>query len=109
MGQHWTLTARCLVLDISVLLDSLSAAGVVMDCGVVMKAPFNTPVTEDTLVDIFKPGHAAFIATAINNHEALEQMVTRCLHHFERIRGDKEDTRIMVELRNALRRAKGRP
>jgi hypothetical protein len=100
MGQHWTLTARCLVLD--------------------MKAPFNTPVViyspygrPDNIADqdgehiasCEKADYAAFIATAINNHEALEQMVTRCLHHFERIRGEKEDTRIMVELRNALRRA----
>lgn len=69
-----------------------------------MKAPFKTPVTEDTLIDFVKPENAEFIATAINSHEALVAALEEA-RDYMLSRGTYRGVKVRVD--NALALAKG--
>lgn len=59
------------------------------------------------IAESIAPHNAAFIVRACNAHEQLVAACDRALRHLENIRGDKEDSPLMADLRRALATALG--
>jgi hypothetical protein len=94
MGQHLSLADRCLVLGFSLLLDSLSSTGVVMDCGCKVTAKYrsNGLVTDIEFTDaewIMCPLHKAAPALLHALEEARDYMLSRGTYRGVKVWVDK--------------------